>query len=486
MFKTNFYTGEMSGMSNQTEQFTTEAEATQNAGFGQYAAQMQGYVPPTTYGLGGNYYQQQYVPPQTAYYQNPYMNQPNGYISQPYGFNRNYGGMYGYGGYQQINQQPQQPELSQVFIPPVNLYGNEYLLPSDFEDRAQDMLIRYYQEEAEYEGKKIAADAMARRENNFNPYAYNGLNYYGNSFYGAPYQVFHSKVFDELNEMKTNAKNARLNLSMKLSKLAHKTIGDDVSDEQIKEMYTGKYIDVENTIYACSKQEAFQRMVSSDRCVPVDPGATPYREYYYNTWKKIQSILPQDTPIEEFGPRINLLLSEWELEELKERRRGFGQSYDSSAYKRLLKEKCAEKAANQHGFSLIRSTEPLPITQIKNKIKEEEIKLARDMTPEEKTKAMKEGLNLIGLPLLSDAVYFDNNGQMCLKANIGNHKGEMYTVFNENEAKYANKRAAFAGFLDSIPKSEELHDQKIEQYNGYSESEFMYNMTHPKPSNGGG
>ena len=72
---------------------------------------------------------------------------------------------------------------------------------------------------------------------------------------------------------------------------------------------------------------------------------------------------------------------------------------------------------------------------------------------------------------------------MCLRANIGNHKGETYTVSNENEAAYANKRALFAGFLDSIPRSEELHDQKIQQYNGYSEYECIYNMTHP-PSGG--
>ena len=473
MFKTNFYTGEMSSPTSNGEQYTSVAEATHNAGFGQYAAQQQGYIPPTTYGLGGNVYQQ--GSPQQFYYQNPYMN-------NPYGQQQMWGNPALQGGY---GYQQQQQQYSQIYIPPINLSGNEYLLPSNFEEVAQDMVIQYYQEEAEFEGKQIADRAKAKREHRYNPYAYNGYgyNYYGAPMYGS--QTFHSKTMDKLNEMKDAAKEARLNLSMNLSKLAHRAIGDDITDEQIKEMYTGKYVNVENTVYACSEQDAFQARFTSDRFVPIDPGATPYRDYYDRTKEKIQSIMPQDTTIEEFGSRMNILLCEWELEEMLERRRGFGQSYDSSAYKRLLKEKCAEKAANAQGFSLVKSEEPLEIEQVRTQINAmEEVKR---MTPEEKTKLLKQGLSQLGLPLMSDAVYFDEEGTMCLRANIGNHAGQTYTVTNENEAAYAGKRAAFAGFLDSIPRSEEFHDEKIEQYDDYcrTESEFQFNMTHP-PGSGGG
>ena len=465
MFKTNFYNGEMS----MNDQYISEAEATQNAGFGQYSTQQT--VPPT-YGLGGTAYQMQY-------YQNPYMAQPISTQPTMYGrqFNGNPAFQQGYG------CQQQQQQYTQMYIPPVNLSGNEYLVPSNFEETAQNMLMQYYQEEAEFKGKQIADRAKAKREHRYNPYQY-GYNYYGNPFYGASYQTFHSKVYDQLNELKDAAREARVNLSMNLSKLAHKTIGDNVSEETIKDMYNGRYINVENTVYAYSEQDQFQARFTSDRFVPIDPGATPYRQYYDDTKKKIQSILPQDTTVEEFGSKINILLSEWELEEMMERRRGFDQSYDSSAYKRLLKEKCAEKAANAQGFSLIRSEEPNMITQIKNQMSMmEQIK---SMSPEEKTRFMKKGLAQSGYPLLSDAIYVDENGTMCLHANIGNHIGETYTVSNENEAAYANKRASFAGFLDSIPRSEELHDQKIDQYNKYSSSEeFQYNMTHP-PSSGGG
>ena len=37
----------------------------------------------------------------------------------------------------------------------------------------------------------------------------------------------------------------------------------------------------------------------------------------------------------------------------------------------------------------------------------------------------------------------------------------------------------------SIPKSERYPDDKVNQYNGFTESEFMFNTTHPPRSGGG-
>jgi hypothetical protein len=484
MFKTNFYTGEMTGTTN-GEQYTTEAEATFNAGFGQYAAQQ--YIPQQPYGLGGNIYQQQYGPPQQMYYQNPYMTQPQ------YGYGNNYTNpafnpAFSYQNYQQSFQQQHPQQFSQVYIPPVNISGNEYLLPGNFDEIVSDMAVRICQEEAEYKGKQIAEQARLKKQGNYNPYnynAYNGFNYYGTPVFGSTYNNFHSKVIDELNQIKEEAKQKRLDLSINLSKLAHRTIGDNMSDEDIEAAYKGRYINVQNTVYENNDMDRMQARFSSSNFVQIDPLQSPFKRYCDTMKSEIQSILPEDTTIENFGERAAQLAFKWEVEEMYDSRRRFDQSYDSSAYKRLLKEKCAEKAANEHGFSLIRSEEPTPITQIKNQISDIEAKRAKDMSPDEKERIMKEGLNLLGLPLMSEAVYFDEDGTMCLRANVGNHKGEMYTVNNENEAAYANKRALFAGFLDSIPRSEELHDQKLEQYNGYSESEFKYNMTHPKPGGGG-
>lgn len=483
MFKTDFYSGEMA---RQPEQYTTEAEAVQNASFGQYAAQQQqSYIPPTTYGLGGNVYQrtyggQQYGPPQQQYYQNPYMNTPAfGYGNQP---QQGWGNPVLQPGYQPIQQQ--QPEISQVFIPPVNLAGNDYLLPNNFQEVAEDMLWKFYNEEAEYQGKKVAERARQQRSGYNNPYYYN-QNYYGAPMYGSMYNNFHSTVFDELEAIKKDAKEKRVNLSKQLSRLAHNYLDDGITDNQIDEMYNGKFINVENTIYKWSEMDAFQARFTSDRFVPIDPGQTPYRKYVDETRKKIESILPKDTSLEEFGPRINILLSEWELEELKERRRGFGDSYNASTYKRLLRDRIAEKEANKSGFSLFESdTEPEIITKINNTISDLEATKNSNLSKEERTTAAKNLAATFGLNMLSDCIYFDDDGNMCLSANIGNHKGETY-VCNENEAAYINKRAKFLEFEDTIPNSNRYPEEKADQYNQFTESEFMFNTTHP-PSSGGG
>lgn len=483
MFKTDFYSGEMA---RQPEQYTTEAEAVQNASFGQYAAQQQqSYIPPTTYGLGGNVYQrtyggQQYGPPQQQYYQNPYMNTPAfGYGNQA---QQGWGNPVLQPGYQPIQQQ--QPEISQVFIPPVNLAGNDYLLPNNFQEVAEDMLWKFYNEEAEYQGKKVAERARQQRSGYSNPYYYN-QNYYGAPMYGSMYNNFHSTVFDELEAIKKDAKEKRVNLSKQLSRLAHNYLDDGITDNQIDEMYNGKFINVENTIYKWSEMDAFQARFTSDRFVPIDPGQTPYRKYVDETRKKIESILPKDTSLEEFGPRINILLSEWELEELKERRRGFGDSYNASTYKRLLRDRIAEKEANKSGFSLFESdTEPEIITKINDTISDLEATKNSNLSKEERTSAAKNLAATFGLNMLSDCIYFDDDGNMCLSANIGNHKGETY-VCNENEAAYINKRAKFLEFEDTIPNSNRYPEEKADQYNQFTESEFMFNATHP-PSSGGG
>ena len=462
MFKTNFYTGEMS-----SEQYISEAEAVQNASFGQYAANQQSYIPPT-YGLGGNVYQNSYNGP-------PYMQPPTGYQSYgSYNPALEYKANYGY-----PNQQQQ---FSQVFIPPINLSGNEYLFPSNIEDIAGDMVMKYYQEEAEYQGKRIAEQNRMRRQN----YSYNGMqNYYGAPVYGTLYNNFHSSVQDELEELKKQAKEQRVELSKKLSRLAHNYLNDGVGEEQIKDIYEGRVINVENTVYQFSEMEAFQARFSSDRLVPLDPSQTPYREYVDARKKQIESILPKDTTVEEFGERMNLLMSTWELEELRDKRRNFGATYDNTTYKRLLRDRIAEKEANKSGFSLFDgNSEPKIVSEINKTIDNLQAMKSNELSPEEKTKAAKELASMLGYDMISEAVHFDEEGNMCLSANIGNHKGEMYTVKNENEAKFANQRAKFLAFEDSIPNGDRYKDEKYNQYKQYTESEFMFNITHP-PSSGG-
>ena len=478
MFKTNFYNGEMS----MNEQYISETEATQNAGFGQYTVQQ----PNISYGLGGNVYQNQCGPPQTTMYNNPYMN-------QPYYGNRFNTGYYGNGnGYNPVpnymqfyNKQETQKEPEQAYIPPLAPSGSYYMLPSNFDEVANELISIYAKEEVEFQGKQMAAEAAARRNGQQRTYSYNNnyqYNYYGNPFFAPIQQQFRSSIIDELDKIKASAREARYNFDVHMSKLAHHYLNDGVTDEQIEELYTGYYVPVENNVYTnCSEQIKAQEMISN--MVEVDP-TEPYRLAQLAVQREIQSILPPDTTLEEFGPRVALLYSKWELEELYERRRSFRQDYNPDTYRRLLREKIAEKEANKQGFSLIRSEIPAEVVKITNEIQKMQSVRSDKMSSDEKTSIMKNALSNLGMPLLSNCISFDEKGNMVVKANIGNAQGQDY-ISNENESYYANKRAMFAGFLDSIPRSEELHDQKIQQYNDYSNyqnEQFKWDITHPKPS----
>lgn len=491
MIKTNFYNGEMST----NEQYISEAEAMQNAGFGQYAVQQQqqAYIPPTTYGLGGNVYQQQY--PQQQTYPNPYMNQyQQNQYQQPFSYgNRINTGVYGNGynpGYLQFYDKPKE-EPGMVYIPPLNPSGNQYMLPANFNEIAGELIMRYTKEEAEFQGKQIAAEAARKRQGQTN-YSYNnnygfGYNYYDSSLFAPSYQQnFRSSIMDDLEEIKASAREARYRFDTHMSKLVHHYLNDGVTDEQIEELYKGRYVPVEKNVYTnCAAQDKMQERLRN--MVEIDP-TEPYRLAQVAAQREIQSILPPDTTIEEFGSRAALLYSKWELEELYERRRSFRNDYDPSTYRRILREKIAEKECNKRGFSLMttRSEIPHEITKIIDGFEKVKQLKSGNLSAEDKTHIMKSALNDLNMPLLSNCISFDEKGNMVLSANIGNAKGNEYKITDEYEAHYANKRAQFAGFLDSIPRSEELHDQKIDAYNDYANYQsnelFKWDLTHPKPT----
>lgn len=469
MFKTNYYTGDQVS-SPQEEQYTSESEAVFNAGFGQYAAQNQGYIPQSpTYGLGGNvYYQQpQYGPPQTGYYQNPYMNQPNG------GGQPNPVLQAGYQAQSPFAQQQQQPQ--QIYIPPLNFAGTEYLLPSNFEELATDMIMKHIEAEAEWKAEQIAQRSRAQRAGGYNPYAYQ--NYYGGPMYGY-YNNFQSPITKELEEIKQKAKQSRKDLSIQLSKVAHKWLNDGVTDEQIEEMYSGRYIDAEATIYKNSDQDAFQARFTSDNIVYVD-STLPYKKHWNETKKKIESIMPPDTPIEEVGARMNILMAEWELEELDQKRRTFIDAYDSSSntYKNLCMRKFANRKIEDKAAQIHKSVIPMQTVN--------QVYRNQELSQQEKTSAFKEGLASLGLNVFADAV--ENIGpdgtieiDLKLPQNVGSNAGEMVSV-NSEEITYEDQRNSFYNFMESMVRapeiSQEKKDEQMDQFN-----RFVYNTTHPPAS----
>ena len=474
MFKENYYTGEMQINS---DQYISEAEAMQNAGFGQYAGQS------ISYGLGGNVYQN--GPPQQSsgnpyldYISqkgNPYMQQPSGYNSTP--------------NYMQFYNQPQQQQQSKnmAYIPPVNLLGGEFIFPANLPEIIDDLAFKAMKDQAEFEGKQLAERAAAKQYYSYNNNYYN--NYYGNPYYMQP-QYNNNFVLNELEKIKDEAREANKKLNKHLLKLVYHYSGDDITDEQLEEMCSGKYVPMEQNVHTNAFNNITEEDIRFSNFIEYDP-SEPYRRRDLEIQKQIQAILPPDTTLEQFGERCARLATMFEEEERAERRRNFSGDYNSNTYCTILRDRIAEKEANKRGFSLIKSELPNEVEKVIENI--DNLKQARssNISTEEEAAIMKNTLKEFGLNLLSDAVTVDKDGSIIVSANIGNAKGKQY-ISNEEEGHYADKKAMFAGFLDSIPRSEELHDRKIDEYNKFGKmkmDEFEYNITHPKPTtsnNGGG
>lgn len=479
MNRTNYYTGA-------NEQFISEAEAVQNASFGQYAAQMQQQNP--TYGLGGNAYMQQY-PQQNGYYQNPYMTQPvmnMGYGGQPNpvlqpGYNNqvNPGFQMGYSQqsypqqmYQQYQSQYEQPQ--QMFIPPINFAGTEYLLPSNFEEIATEMIMKHVEAEAEWNAQQIANRSRNQMQGMFNPFR---QNYYDQPMYGY-YNTFQSPVYKELEEIKEKAKQSRKDLNIQLSKLAHNYLNDGVTDEQIEELYSGKYVDVQTTVYRNADQDAFQARFTSQNIVYTDPAA-PYREAFFKVKNKIESIMPPDTPYEEVGARMNILMSEWELEELDQKRRTYANSYTSSnnTYKNIVIRKYAEKKLDDLGIKFRDNIMPMQTFKQAQK--------SQAASREELTQKAKDLANMFNLGDFADCIEgVDENGMLeigiKLPQNVGSNAGEEVSV-NSEEFQYERQREKFHNFVNSVKnKTATTEEKKIQQEDQFDK--FMYEMTHPPKS----
>ena len=455
MIKENFYTGEpiMNSPPQSNNQFISESEAAQNASFGQYINQNQyGYGNPyfnqnfynnqynqqpygQPYGLGGNFYQWQYNQNNT-----PFMNPPQ------YGGYNNYG--YGNPAFNPYYNQQNPYEPQQIFIPPVNYSGNEYLPPSNYEDIIDKMRNDYI--EADYSRR---GEDLAKKSNQQNNMYFGNMNYFGIPFYS--YQNdYNSQLYRDIENLKNQARNARKELSINLSKLCHNYLNDGVSDEQIEEMYNGKVIDIESSPYTAAlmiqarDQERFQNLVPFNN-------AAYYCEMDNKVSEEFNKIVPKDSNMVEAFDKFGIIYAEYLMEEEKSRRRDFSEYSSGDVYKYMIMKKAAENQLNRNGY------------------------INRELTREERTQIVKDKLAESGFPILSDSAYIDDDGDITLSINMNN------AINNSEESKYNNKRNEFIDFLNSVPNSNtknlvEKKEKSLESYDN-----FQYHITHPDVKGGG-
>ena len=416
---------------------SSEVEAANAAGFGkamydydpaQRAAAIQTAPVPLVGGYSGQFnpYQPNYgrgigAPPPWVGGYSPYGNpQPSyGYYRPP---------------------QQQRPEMpTSVRINPLNMFG-EFLPNADWEEQVAKMQMEYFTRQQDIDAKQ-----MAERSNSVYGYGGYGYNYYGIPYVN-PYQYnsLNNEFMSRIEQMRNDARQARVDFSMNLSRLAHNfSREENISDAEIRERYTGKTVEIP----AGYVPEVYYEQYRFAQMQPFD-NSQMYRDYYASLTREYNEIIPPDSDLKTTFALMGIIDAKWQMEEEQHRRKDATGLYNSgSTYKYYVRQKARERYMKNNGTSGVPAA----------------------MMP---TFGFNPANYVAGNPVLSKATTLADDGTLnvsiSLPANVGSHKGEVYTVNNSQEAQYNEKRERFGRFLDSIPGNIYLDQQKQQKLEGYN------------------
>ena len=233
---------------------------------------------------------------------------------------------------------PKEEEMD-MYIPPYNPLGIEEIFPVGLENTIAEIANNYDAKSREFYDIQVANMNRMRRNGSFNIYNANPQqNYYGQQQMNMQKFVYYTGI-NQVQHIISDAKEKGLDLSMNLSKLAHKYIKDGITDEQINDIYNGYHKNVKGTIYEITDfdilEDKFKRLVPSE----YSGQAEDYREAYNKQRNKIAKILPPNTKAEDFGMFASELVSKWDREEEIMRHRRLNNYCDTKAYSKALSEK---------------------------------------------------------------------------------------------------------------------------------------------------
>ena len=427
MKKEDFYTGEPipNGSPPFFSDHNGEAEAIENASFGKY-----------NYDPGNrlmNSVQSPFITPGGYGYNQ--MNGMMGGIGMPMMPQMNYqNNQYGFGcnpaiAYQQqqqmmyMQQQQYQQSEVRVFVPPIN-FSNDYLPPIGFEDQIEKLKLEYWQKEQEQIGKE-----QANRQQVMNPFG-GFQNYYGVPFYN-PYQysAINNEIANQIEEMKREARENRISLNMKLSKLAHAYLNDGVDSRTIEEMYTGKEISVPVTPSTITPQDIYQE-IRLRNLVPFD-NSNIYREMSMAVTSEFHKFVPPDSDMQQTFQNMGIIDAKYALDEEQHRRRNGAVLYnsDDNSYKYFVRRKAAERHAQKTGY------------------------LGNNMMVPQNDSGITPQSLMPTFPTLSQSATLTDDGTLNITCNFGSKMGQTYSVHNSEESKYSMDKERFRRFIDSIPGS---------------------------------
>lgn len=427
MIQEDFYSGEPVDWVPQN--FSSEHEAANMAEFGRskydYGSGTRSFTTNQPYygqqvGIGAPYYQQtQYSP-----YGNP---------------------MPMYRG-QQFQQMPQQ--IASYHIPGYNPGGSEFLPTTGYETKVENLEFEYWQ-------AKQNVDVQTEMDMQQSVYGYgmmNGYNYYGVPYYNPyKYNSLDNEYRLKLDKIKEEAKENRKNFNKNLLKLAHNIVGTNITDEEIEKHCEGYDVEISQEVYGNAQEMYSQARIAN--MVPFDNSGY-YKKARADHLKEVREILPENANMEETFKNLGILAAKYEMDEEMHRRRDLSGNYSSenNAYKYYVKRKARERYAAEHNMILD-----------DNNV----------MHPNQTQFATTFGNQILnGLPTLSQNATIADDGtlnvSLSLPVNVGSHKGEVYTINNQNEAEYERKRQQFGKFLDTIKSDIYLDNIKQKKYDNSS------------------
>lgn len=352
----------------------------------------------------------------------------------------------------QMGMMPQYQQQQQIptsyHIPGINM-GGEYMPPADYEKRLSELEIEYYNKVIEQQAK----DEVNAAINNGNVYGYGyngGYNYYGMPFYNQyQYSSADLELRRAVEAMQNEARENRMAFNLQISKLAHNFNKDSISDDQIRERYSGKTVEIPQQNGIIMTPQDYWEIGRFYQVEPFD-NSQVYRDHFMRVSEEFNKIIPSNSNLKDTFNNMGIVAAQYEMEEEMHRRRDGGNLYNNSdnAYKRLIRKKAKERYAAEKGVNLSTSGAVLPNFNA-NQAKQ----------------------NFINNSTLANNCTLQDDGtlnvSLKLPCNIGSHAGQMYTV-NSQEAAYDEKRERFNQFIDSIPGSIYLDQKKREKSEGYS------------------
>ena len=360
----------------------------------------------------------------------------------PYGnIQPTYGQYYNGGYYNPYYYQQQQPQPQQL-VYHINGVGNsgEYLPPLDYQEKIDKLQMEYWAKQQELEAKNSVDLQNSVYGNGY----YNGFNYYGTPYYTNSYQYsqLNSELMNQIRQIQDEARQNRMNFQLQMSRLAHNIARENISDEDIRERYEGK--DIEVPVGIMPSIQDYQQQLRFANMVPFD-NSQYYRDFHSKVSREFHEIVPEDSNLKDTFANMGIVAAQWEMEEEMHRRRDGGALYNSSdnSYKYFVRKAAQQRYAREKGINIDSSNiDSININQMRQDYAN-------------------------SLPTLKGATLSDD-GTLTLPCNFGSHMGQNYSVHNSQESEYDQKRERFGRFLDSIPGNIYLDTQKQTKMEGYS------------------